>query len=223
MSACHHSRQFLTHSAFPVFYIWWSRKKNKSTHTLRSLDLRGLLTNKKFHIHKVTAATSLPERTQNCALFLLLLNRSTVNSGYSREWTGWKHEAGWTLEKESVLRRQIPQQLYLHEHLHHLHPAAAPGNSARCTPYKPTTDSSTKTYPTTSSQVEMAAFMGNQNKFLQHNFSSPDISSTQQNPSYQLWMHPSSSVLPRKKLKAACLHLALEKAASKQEQHADLF
>lgn len=70
----------------------------------------------------------------------------------------------------------------------------------------------------------MAAFIGNQNKFLQHNFSSTDISSTQQNPSSQLRMHPTSSVLPRRKLKAACLcHLAQEKAAKKQEQHADLF
>lgn len=130
MSLCHQSRQFLIYSAFPVFYTRWSRKK-KSTHTFRSLDLKGPITNKKLQMHKVTAATSLPECTQNCALFMLLLNRSTVNSGYSTELTGWKHEAGWTLEKESVLWWQTPQQLCLQEHLHR---AEAPGNSARCTP-----------------------------------------------------------------------------------------
>lgn len=56
---------------------------------------------KKFHMHKVTAATSLPGCTQNRALFMLLLHKSTVNSGYSTELTGWRHEAWWTLEKVS--------------------------------------------------------------------------------------------------------------------------
>lgn len=43
----------------------------------------GPITIKKCHMHKVTAATSLSGCTQNCALFMLLLNKSTVNSGYS--------------------------------------------------------------------------------------------------------------------------------------------
>lgn len=182
------------------------QKKNLHTHS-GYLIWEDLLLIKKFHMHKVTAATSLPECAQNCALFM---NRSTVNSGYCTELTGWKHEAGWTLE--SVFWWQISQQLCLHEHLHR---AEAPGSSAHHTPKKqnPITDSSTKTHPITGWQVEMAAFMGNQNKFLQHHFSSAGICSRQQNPSYQLRMQPSSCLL----------HLAQEKAAKEQEQHQDLF
>lgn len=122
-------------------------------------------------MHRVTAATSLHEYTQNRALFKLLLNRSAVNSGNSRvnRMEAWSRVDA----REKVFSDGKYHSSFVYTSTYTLLKCQGAQHTAlqlRCTPWKQTTDSSTKNHWITSSQVEMAAFKGNQNKLLQHNF-----------------------------------------------------
>lgn len=106
------------------------KKKKKSTNTLRSLDLGDLL------LLKNVICTKSPQPPLSLGVHRIVHYScyywiKALLTQVTPQLTGWRHEAWWTLEKESVLWWQIPQQLCLHEHLLH---AEVPGNSAHCTP-----------------------------------------------------------------------------------------